>query len=129
MSWAGPVRLAGPVCRYSGIAVKHTKNFATTYKPGQLGEPVSRLTGLNFFHVIVFTGPARGQRVIHYSSADAAFLYTKMAEGAGSTSKRTQKFKWTMGIVDDLLGAPKYHGVSLLTSQQSKFRLFALSHD
>ena len=28
-----------------------------------------------------------------------------MAESAGSTSKRTQKFKWTIGMVDDLLGA------------------------
>ena len=30
-----------------------------------------------------------------------------MAESAESTSKCTQKFKWTIGTVDDLLGALK----------------------
>ena len=66
ITWAGLARLAWQVsvCRDLGTFVKrhkHDKNQLRDYMswdPG-IAVPGSRLTGLRFFHVIAFAGPAR----------------------------------------------------------------------
>ena len=64
MSQAGLVSWAGSVCRDLGTSLKHKKSTSRLHDNRASpvsGDPGSQLTGLKIFHVIAFTGPARGR--------------------------------------------------------------------